>query len=97
MHLIAASYPVAPTSKDKEHFAAFFKSLEHVLPCVGCRQGYGIIITTEPTRLTSRVFASRQSLFKWTVDVHNRVNQKLKKKVQGNWQEWYKQYDKFRS
>ena len=96
IHLIAATYPVAPTSQDKANFATFFHSLQYVLPCMGCRKGYNIIISTEPTRLTPRVFANRQSLFKWTVEVHDRVNKKLNKKVQGDWRQWYNQYDKFR-
>ncbi len=96
VHLVAATYPEQPTARDREHYAAFFKSLQHVLPCTGCRKGYEIIISTEPTQLTSRVFNSRPALFKWTVDVHNRVNAKLHKRVDANWRAWYKKYDKFR-
>jgi FAD-linked sulfhydryl oxidase len=96
MHLVAATYPDDPTKEDKANYATFFKSLQHVLPCYGCRKGYAAIIASEPTKLTSRVFASRQALFKWTVDVHNRVNAKLKKPVHTDWKAWYKQYDRFR-
>lgn len=97
VHLIAATYPVNPTPQDKANAASFFQSLQHVLPCGGCRRGYEIILGTEPTRLTPQVFASRASLFKWTVDVHNRVNEKLGKPVDSNWKAWYKQYDALRS
>lgn len=96
MHLVAATYPDKPAATDKAHFAAFYKSLQHVLPCEGCRKGYRTIIATEPTKLSPRVFASRSSLFKWTVDVHNRVNAKLDKPVHTEWRAWYKEYDKLR-
>lgn len=98
MHLVAATYPDAPTAADKTNYMAFYKSLQHVLPCMGCRVGYQTITTTDPaTKLTARQFTSREALFKWTVDVHNRVNAKLGKPVNTNWQAWYLEYDKLRS
>lgn len=96
-HLIAAMYPDNPTTADKANHAAFYRSLQHVLPCIGCRMGYATIITSEPTKMTARVFASRQSLFKWTVDVHNRVNAKLNKPIHNDWKAWYREYNKMRS
>ena len=97
VHLIAATYPDNPSAADKASYAAFFKSLQNVLPCPGCAKGYQTIISTEPTKLNARVFGSREALFKWTVDVHNRVNAKLKKPVHSDWRAWYKEYDKLRS
>lgn len=97
IHLIASTYPVQPTAVDKARYAAFYKSLQHVLPCEGCRQGYGTIIRTDPTVMTPRVFASREALFKWTVDVHNRVNAKLRKPVKTDWKGWYREYERLRS
>lgn len=96
IHLVAAAYPVQPTQQEKDGYEAFFRSLQFVLPCAGCRQGYETIMTSDPTKLTKRVFASRESLFKWTVDAHNRVNAKLKKPVRSNYKAWYQEYDKFR-
>lgn len=96
VHLVAATYPVAPTATDKAQAMAFYKSLQWLLPCMGCRLGYRAIVGSDPTKLTSRVFASRQSLFKWTVDVHNRVNAKLKKPQNSDWQAWYREYDGLR-
>ena len=95
-HLVALTFPERPTAADKSNFAAFYKSLAHVLPCMGCRKGYETIIHSDPTKLNARVFASPQALFKWTVDVHNRVNAKLKKPVRSDWQAWYREYDKMR-
>ena len=95
-HLIAATYPDAPSATDKAKYAAFYKSLQDVLPCPGCQQGYRTIIGSEPTKLSTRTFATRDSLFKWTVDVHNRVNAKLGKPIHADWQAWYREYDKLR-
>lgn len=95
-HLVAATFPDKPTATDKANYMAFYKSLAHVLPCMGCRKGYAVIIANEPTKLTTRVFSCRQSLFKWTVDAHNRVNAKLKKPIQSNWKAWYREYDNLR-
>lgn len=96
MHLVAATYPDAPTSADKANYMAFYKSLQHILPCMGCRMGYQGYIVSEPTKLTLRTMGSRESLFKWTVDVHNRVNAKLHKPVQTDYAAWYAEYDKLR-
>lgn len=92
VHLIAATYPANPTQEDKERYAAFFHSLRDVLPCEGCRRGYDTILRTAPTQLTPQVFATTETLFKWTVDVHNRVNAKLGKPVNPNWRQWFRQY-----
>lgn len=97
VHLVAATYPLHPTEADAANYAAFFRSLEHVLPCEGCRKGYSIILGTAPTRLTPRVFASREALFKWTVDVHNRVNAKVGKPIHADWAAWYREYDRLRN
>ena len=97
MHLTAATYPTRPTPADAASYAAFFNSLRNVLPCEGCRRGYDTILATEPTRMTPRTFGSREALFKWTVDVHNRVNAKLGKPINANWKAWYREYDKLRN
>lgn len=97
MHLIAATYPDAPTAANKAQYAAFYDSLQHVLPCPGCAKGYRAIISSDPTKMTPRVFGSREALFRWTVAVHNRVNAKLGKPIHDDWRAWYREYDKLRS
>lgn len=91
MHVIALTYPDSPTEQDMQEFATFFTSLQTVLPCEGCRKGYAKLISG-PHRLTRQVMASRASLFKWTVDVHNAVNQKVGKKVDANYRKWFMHY-----
>ncbi len=95
-HVVAATYPQRPTREDKARFSAFYSSLQGVLPCEGCRKGYAAMLKTEPTKLVPGTFESRNTLFKWTVDVHNRVNAKLGKPARADWRFWYREYDKLR-
>lgn len=97
IHVIAQTFPDAPSTADKAAYLRFYKSLADVLPCGTCREGYARIIVTRPTVLGPTVMLSRHALFKWTVDVHNRVNAKLGKEVNSDWQAWYKEYDKLRA
>ena len=96
MHLVAASYPENPSEEAKRQYAAFFKSLQHVLPCGGCRQGLQYLMAG-PHRLTSSVMADRLSLFRWTVDVHNAVNAKTGKPQRTDHMAWYRHYDQMRA
>jgi FAD-linked sulfhydryl oxidase len=96
IHLVAASYPTAPTTRDKRAYEAFYRSLGDVLPCPGCRAGYAHLLN-DTTPLRPEVFADRMSLFKWTVDLHNAVNAKLGKPIDRDVTGWYIKYDKIRS
>lgn len=94
LHTSALSYPQKPTDADKRHYLAFLTSLQHVLPCEGCRKGYAAIVSSGPFKLTRAVVADRWSLFKWTVAVHNVVNAKVGKPVNCDWVFWYQKYSK---
>ena len=95
-HVVALTYPQRPTREDRQHFSSFYTGLKNVLPCEGCRKGYTSMLESGPTKLTPETFASRDALFKWTVDVHNRVNAKLRKPVRSDWKFWFREYDKLR-
>lgn len=96
IHLSAAGYPENPTPEIRSQYIAFFRSLQYVLPCNGCRQGYAHLIAG-PVRLTPAVFADRLSLFRWTVELHNAVNAKLNKETYPDWFAWYRHYDRMRA
>lgn len=74
IHLTALNYPLKPTKKDKENYLKFFESLKDTLPCEGCAFNFGEKLKKTPPKLESR-----EALFKWTVDVHNEVNESNKK------------------
>ena len=97
MHYMAAAFPVAPTDAEREAYFAWFASLRHVLPCPGCRVGYGAITSQGPLKLTRRVVRDRMTLFAWTVGVHNAVNLKLGKPIVDDPLFWYRRYDRNRA
>jgi hypothetical protein len=63
------SYPQNPTDQDKQNYTAFFRSLQNVLPCPACAENFRAKMEKYPPSLENP-----QSLFKWTVDMHNSVN-----------------------
>ena len=77
---IAGTYPVRVDMSNKEHtktvkaFQNMFKSLEHTLPCIYCRQSYGKFIKELPL---SSYEHSRQGMMQWLYLIHDRVNEKL--------------------
>jgi len=75
IHFVALNYPIKPTQEDKKRYNNFFHSLQHTLPCEGCAYNYSEKIKKHPPRLESR-----KSLFEWTVDIHNQVNESNGKK-----------------
>jgi hypothetical protein len=64
------------TEEDKKNYTAFFKSLQNVLPCPACAENFRIKMEKYPPSLENT-----ESLFKWTVDMHNSVNAENGKKI----------------
>lgn len=77
IHFVSLEYPVAPSAKDKETYFDFYRNLAKVLPCVVCREHFKNVWVQHP--LTTDKLNSRESLFAWTVEVHNMVNKDLGK------------------
>ena len=71
LHSITLSYPDIPTEQDKENHVQFFHSLKNILPCDKCKYHYAQTLETNPIE---NHLEDKESLFKWLVDVHNRVN-----------------------
>jgi FAD-linked sulfhydryl oxidase len=76
IHLVALGYPNAPTYSEKKAAKEFYESLQHLIPCPVCKLHYQAHIKELP--LTPNI-DSKKDLFKWTVDLHNRVNKDLGK------------------
>lgn len=77
IHMIALGYPFKPSLEDTKNYTAFFENLYHVIPCTICSREYKEYINEHP--LTTSHIKDTESLFKWTVDIHNMVNKKLNK------------------
>jgi len=59
----------------KNDYLMFFRSLGTVIPCYECKKHYLNELIEYPPKLETNI-----TLFKWSVDLHNRVNQRLNKK-----------------
>jgi len=77
IHNVALGYPNNDISyMEKEQYRIFFTVIGDVLPCEDCRKHYKEMIKDNPP-----VLVDRNSIFKWTVDIHNKVNTRLNKKI----------------
>ena len=76
MHICALGYPVKPTYGHKKAAKEFYEALAFLIPCPICRDHYTEFLKQMPiTPFLDR----RDDLFKWTVAVHNKVNETLGK------------------
>lgn len=76
MHIVALGYPTNPSYSHKKAAKEFYESLQFLIPCPICREHYANFLQEQAI---SPSLDRRQDLFKWTVDVHNKVNQSLNK------------------
>jgi hypothetical protein len=78
MHYIALGYPDNPTNDKKEKYKQFYTLFKDVLPCSICTKHYEQILINYP--LTDDIMNNKDKLIKWTIDIHNIVNESLHKK-----------------
>ena len=71
LHSITLSYPDNPTLEDKNNHAQFFNSIQNILPCQKCKDHYTQNLQASPVE---QHLDNKESLFRWLVDIHNRVN-----------------------
>ncbi len=77
MHYVTFAYPDHPTRAQKMQYMRFFRNLPFVLPCPVC----GAHFQKEVNKLTMNDMKSMDTLSRWLVAVHNRVNRRLGKPV----------------
>ena len=77
MHIVALGYPVSPTYSDKKAAKEFYDSLQVLIPCPTCRNHYTSHLAKIPIGPS---LDSRKDLFRWTIDLHNEVNEMLGKR-----------------
>jgi len=76
MHICALGYPLKPTYGHKKAAKEFYEALAFLIPCPICRDHYTEYLKQMPlTPFLDR----RDDLFKWTVAIHNKVNETLGK------------------
>jgi hypothetical protein len=69
---IVLSYSDLPNELEKTNMKNFFTSVGHVLPCNLCKQHYSETLIKYP--IDDTVLASKSSLVKWLINIHNEVN-----------------------
>lgn len=77
LHSVTFGYPdeINPENVDRvRHYANFFNSLGHILPCKYCRNSYNEYISELPVE---NFLNSRKDLTLWLYLIHNKVNDKL--------------------
>jgi len=77
IHIVALGYPQTPEYSDKKAAKEFYESLQNLIPCPICRQHYVSHLTKLPIGPS---LDNRKDLFRWTVDLHNDVNEMLGKR-----------------
>lgn len=79
IHFAALGYPKSPTEGQKQYYFTYFtKILPEILPCLKCRQHLKQTLQTEHP-MNSSALANSDTLFEWTVSLHNVVNRRLGK------------------
>lgn len=76
IHYVSLGYPVNPTQMDRRNFKEYFNNISLILPCDQCKKHYTEYLKSMPI---DKALGSREALFKWTVDLHNKVNISLGK------------------
>lgn len=78
IHTFALNYPDNPTYEDKRIMEEFFNNLKYSIPCSKCKIHYKQRLEKAPI---INFLENKQSLFKFTIDLHNQVNKSLGKKI----------------
>lgn len=77
LHSVSFFYPEYPTSTDMHKYKTFFETISYVLPCPSCKEHYRKILNDYPI---DPYLESRDSLIRWVILVHNKVNLRIGKK-----------------
>ena len=72
IHFVAVTYQPSK----KEEYLKFFQNLPEILPCPVCGEHFKQNMAKLPPRMDSN-----QTLFEWSVDMHNLVNKENGKKI----------------
>lgn len=79
LHFVALAYPNEPTEENKKNYKQFFELLQYMLPCSLCANNYKDHINND-FPLNDEVLKNKDNFVKWTIDIHNLVNEQTGKK-----------------
>ena len=95
LHTMSFNYPVYPSSEDKKKYRNFILSLVGVLPCKYCRDNLEKNFKILP--LTMDHMKNRETFSRYVYELHEVVNQMLKKKSRLSYEDVRDRYEHFRS
>ncbi len=76
LHLVTYGYPDNPTYQDRIDYGLFFNSIKCLLPCKYCRNSLVKFYKQLPIE---EHLASKTTLTYWLYQIHNKVNNKLRR------------------
>lgn len=79
IHLICLGAPESFSGSDTSGYRAFFTNLASILPCKACQEH--LRSNLNELSIESALAGGRETLFRWSVNLHNVVNQQLGKPV----------------
>lgn len=79
IHLICLGAPESFSGSDTSGYRAFFVNLASILPCEAC--GNHLRQNLKETSIEAALAGGRETLFRWSVQLHNTVNGQLGKRV----------------
>jgi hypothetical protein len=74
LEFLAFNYPQNPSDQDRQNMKTLYSLLPELLPCSSCQTHFAQLLKDYPIQLDSR-----DTLTRWLVEAHNRVNDRLKK------------------
>jgi len=96
LHMVTLNYPVEPTEQQRKDFTTWFILWGKVLPCSICAKNFGDNLKdlkfSETKDMENR---TTFSFFVW--QLHNHINQKLKKDVWMSWENFNLFYEELRA
>jgi len=78
MHTIALNFPDNPSFEEIRNYESFFENLKYIIPCDKCKLHYTQRLNENPV---SKYLTDANSLFIYTIDLHNEVNKSLGKRI----------------
>jgi hypothetical protein len=79
LHFVCLGYPLFPTPEDKKNYYIFFTSFGKVIPCPICADHFQENLKKHP--IDDNVLSTKNKLIEWSINMHNEVNKKNKKKI----------------
>lgn len=70
IHATVLTFPQNPTEEQVRDYKEYFNALSNILPCELCREEFKKKLNEAPPP-----YDNADHMFRWTVDLHNQVNQ----------------------